>query len=102
MQTDPSLRLRVTVEGPAGQTLLCGSGRQGNPSCHAERSEAARCPVRQTLRCAQGDKKGPAGETLRCAQGDSGGAGLFCKFCNVCQTMPLKLGIACRGIVKVA
>ena len=24
--------------------------------CHAERSEASRCPVRQTLRFAQGDK----------------------------------------------
>ncbi|SRR6266487_1004508 len=28
--------------------------------CHAERSEASRCPVRQTLRCAQGDSGGPA------------------------------------------
>jgi hypothetical protein len=27
--------------------------------CHAERSEASRRPSRQTLRCAQGDKKGP-------------------------------------------
>ncbi len=29
--------------------------------CHAERSEASRCPARQTLRCAQGDKR-----TLSC------------------------------------
>ena len=38
MQTDPSLRLRVTRD-----------------PCHAERGEASRSPCRQTLRCAQGD-----------------------------------------------
>src|SRR6266516_3819391 len=42
MQPDPSLRLRVTRE-----------------RCHAARSEASRGPCRQTLRYAQGDKKGP-------------------------------------------
>jgi hypothetical protein len=33
-------------------------------SCHAERSEASRGPCRETLRCAQGDKKGPCRETF--------------------------------------
>src|SRR2546425_3338680 len=28
--------------------------------CHAERSEASRCPSREALRCAQGDKQGPS------------------------------------------
>src|SRR5260370_3887707 len=30
-----------------------------NRYCHAERSEASRCPSRQTLRCAQGDNALP-------------------------------------------
>src|SRR6266851_3491656 len=29
---------------------------EAGPYCHAERSEASRCPARQTLRFAQGDK----------------------------------------------
>ena len=39
-------------------------------TCHAERSEASRRPMCQTLRSAQGDKQGVGTGTFRFAQGD--------------------------------
>ena len=44
----------------ASGTLSDGDGAPGGQHGHAERSEASRRPARQTLRYAQGDKKGPA------------------------------------------
>ncbi len=37
--------------------------------------EASVRPPCETLRCAQGDTRGPWNETLRCAQGDTRGQG---------------------------
>ena len=50
MEPDPSLHSELALNEVNGVTT---------EPCHAERSEASRRPSRQTLRCAQGDKKGP-------------------------------------------
>jgi len=51
--------LRVTKHLDAHPDRPFAALRVTTEHCHAEGNEASRRPSRQTLRCAQGDKKGP-------------------------------------------